>query len=171
MGATAGVQLKHLGQIHPGPHDRADELDAVQHGLKDRQPHLVVGGQTDQHQPTPGRSDRNACSKAAGAAASTIAASAPPNRWRVAAGSFGTGVDGIVGSELPGQPQLVLDQIDRGHRDPAILAYCRVRWPSPPMPSTATRSDGRVKNGDAPMIIAEAHRAGRPFHSPRALGQ
>src|SRR4029450_3285300 len=94
MGAAAGVQLEHLGQIHPGPHDRAGELDAIEHGLKDRQPHLGGGGRPAQQQPPPpapaappGRSDRNACSKAAGAAASTIAASAPPNPWRVAAGS------------------------------------------------------------------------------------
>jgi hypothetical protein len=28
---------------------------------------------------------------------------------------LGTGVDGIVGPQLPGQPQLVVDQVDRGH--------------------------------------------------------
>ena len=46
------MQLEHLGQIHSSADDRAGHADALQHGLEDRQRHLVVRRQADHHHST-----------------------------------------------------------------------------------------------------------------------
>ena len=44
------MELEGLGQIDPGPDDRSDHRDALEHRLEDRQAHEVVGGQADEDQ-------------------------------------------------------------------------------------------------------------------------
>jgi hypothetical protein len=44
------VQLEHLAQVGAGAHDRADDGDAVEHGLEDRDRHGVVRGKGDEDQ-------------------------------------------------------------------------------------------------------------------------
>jgi hypothetical protein len=50
VGAARRVELEHFAQLRPGADDRADDRDAVEHGLEDRQRHLVVRRQGDEHE-------------------------------------------------------------------------------------------------------------------------
>ena len=49
-GASARVELVHLIEILAGADDRADDGDAVEHRLKDRDAHRIVGRQRDEDQ-------------------------------------------------------------------------------------------------------------------------
>ena len=137
-GAALSVDRVDLGEVLAGADDGPADRDAVQHRLEDRQLDEVVRRQRDEDQRAAaaqrverllerlrrdGHGDRRVRS-----------AERLDGRDRV----LGQRVDDVVGAELLGQLQLLVADVDRDTVAPLIFAYCRARWPSPPMPNTAT---------------------------------
>src|SRR3954451_15513945 len=90
------------------------------------------------------RNELYACSNAFGDTAVTIAWSAPPSFWISAATSCVAAL--IVNSAPRDSASSSFSSVTSTAmtRPPAIAAYWTARWPRPPTPNTATRSDERV---------------------------
>jgi hypothetical protein len=81
------VQPEHLGEVRAGADDRADDGDAVEYGLEDRQLDVVVGGQGDEDKRAATAQRAVRLLERFGATATEIAACAPPRALMAATGS------------------------------------------------------------------------------------
>ena len=101
----------------------------------------------------PRRSDPYACSNGFGSTAVAIAASAPPRRWISATGSTSAALTVKAAPSSRASSSLSSWMSTAITRAPAIRAYCSARWPSPPMPNTATRSDGPAPDSFTALYV------------------
>src|SRR6478735_860223 len=111
--ATQRVQLEHLGEVLARADDGAHHGDAVEHGFEDRQLHVVVGGQRDEHQ------GAAAPQRVVGLLERLGGHRNGDRRVRAAQlldrldRILGHRVDRVVGAEFLGQLQLLVHHIDR----------------------------------------------------------
>src|SRR6266540_4183649 len=129
-GASQRVELEDLGQVGAGTDDRADDGDAVEHGLEDGQPHVVVRRQRDEDE-------------RATAAQGPVRLLERLRRDGDRDCGIGTAelLDGldrvlhervhrVVGAELAGELELLVDQVhrdDRGAEDLGVLRVAAVQ--------------------------------------------
>src|SRR5512132_1073805 len=114
-GAASGVQRENLAQVGAGAYDRADNVDAVEHRLEDRQLDLVIGRQRNEDQRAAAAQRAvGLLERARGDRQGDRLVGAAERLDRLDRVLLG-GVDGELGAELAGEVELLVVDVDGDH--------------------------------------------------------